>query len=159
MSKRIIAFTKLEKMPEKAKDCPFFSMGACGACGDGYKTGCGGRFITVTDYVCPLREIEDCGGLSIMHVGEYWRSAFKRPPEEDLYLVTIKTGAYAEPRVAICRWVRDLRELDWTIFDDERPGWVYSRGTDLIEAKYVTAWMPLPAPYEERETEETHEGM
>ena len=75
-----------------------------------------------------------------------WRT--DNPTIEGNYLVTMKYGKESPAVVTIARWVDNLRWFDWTTFDDERQGWVYPRGFDWVEAKYVIGWQPLPLPME-----------
>ena len=75
-----------------------------------------------------------------------WRT--DNPTIEGNYLVTMRYGKESPPVVTIARWVDNLRWFDWTTFDDERQGWVYPRGFDWVEAKYVIGWQPLPLPME-----------
>ena len=75
-----------------------------------------------------------------------WRT--DNPTIEGNYLVTMKYGTESPAVVTIARWVDNLRWFDWTTFDDERQGWVYPRGFEWVEAKYVIGWQPLPLPME-----------
>lgn len=145
MSRKAIAITKLENPPKHAKECPFFSMGYCGACGDGFNTVCKGASLT-TNSECRLRVWEAVGVLNTIYPVDTWRT--DNPTIEGNYLVTMRYGKESPTVVTIARWVDNLRWFDWTTFEDERQGWVYPRGFEWVEAKYVIGWQPLPLPME-----------
>lgn len=145
MNRKVIAITEMENPPKRPVDCPFFAMGKCGACGDGYKTSCKG-VSRIVNTGCPLRVWEDRGALNTIYPVDTWRT--DEPTIEGNYIVTLRYGTESPPVVTVCRWVDNLRWFDWTTFDDDRSGWLYCRGYEWVEAKHVIGWMPLPLPME-----------
>ncbi len=83
-----------------------------------------------------------------------WIPVSERLPEDGTYLVTVE-GIDGEPRIDIRSFANDLNKVDEFDFPKHKCGWYdYDSEYGFWEDTRVTAWMPLPKPYEPQESEE-----